>query len=349
MAVFGTTAAYAQTSSIVFDKTTHDFGEFGQKDGPKSYSFEFVNKGATPIVIQNVTASCGCTSPDWTKEPVPPGGRGYVKATYTPSAAMPFDKTLTVYTNGTTTSTVLHVRGRVTAQTPTTEEYFPIAYNVFRLRKNEIALGRIIQGAVKKDSVEIINTGNTPLTLTFSNVPKQAVVEMTPAVLQKDQKGFIRSTFNTAAAKQPEWGIVKYAVGVHANGSTQETAKLTLAATIEEDFSKINREDYAKMAVVSFDKPNHNFETITAGTKITAEFKVTNKGKSDLLIRKAYAECACLKVTYPKLLTPGATGIVKVALDTQGEEGTKFYSITLATNAPSQSAPVLMVTGTIKK
>ncbi|MDR0737635.1 MAG: DUF1573 domain-containing protein [Prevotellaceae bacterium] len=344
-------AAYAQGPfTIVFDKTSHNFGEIDQKGGPQTFSFEFTNKGTEPIVIQNVTASCGCTSPDWTKTPVPPGGRGFVKATYTPSAVMPFNKSLTVYSNGTPSPQVLHISGKVVAQAPRVEEQYPVAVGALRLRKSEISLGRIAQGASKRDSVEVINTGDEPLTLAFTNVPKHAAVELVPATLQKNEKGFIRSRFNTAAMKSQEWGIVKHAVGLTINGKAQDTPKLTIAATIEDDFSKLTPADYENAPAVSLKETTYNFNTIKTGTKVTAEFELTNTGKSPLLIHKAYAECACLKVSAPKSVKAGATAVIKAVLDTKGEEGNNiFYSITLSTNSPSQSAPVLMITGTVTK
>ncbi|MDR0692245.1 MAG: DUF1573 domain-containing protein [Prevotellaceae bacterium] len=347
---FVAVAAYAQGPfTIVFDKTSHNFGEIDQKGGPQTFSFEFTNKGTEPVVIQNVTASCGCTSPDWTKTPVPPGGRGFVKATYTPSAVMPFNKSLTVYSNGTPSPQVLHISGKVVAQAPKVEEQYPVAVGALRLRKSEISLGRIAQGASKRDSVEVINTGDEPLTLAFTNVPKHATVELVPATLQKNEKGFIRSSFNTAAMKPQGWGIVKYAVGLTINGKAQATPKLAIAATIEDDFSKLTPADYESAPAVSFKETTYNFNTVKAGTKVTAEFELTNTGKSPLLIHKAYAECACLKVSTPKSVKAGATAVIKAVLDTKGEEGNKFYSITLSTNAPSQSAPVLMITGTVTK
>ncbi len=111
------TLAHAQQqtadSTIVFEKTTHDFGNIEMKGGPQTYTFEFTNKGKTPIIVQNVTASCGCTTPGWTKEPIAPGARGMVKATYNPTGTMPFDKTLVVYSDGTPAAIVLHIRGKV--------------------------------------------------------------------------------------------------------------------------------------------------------------------------------------------------------------------------------------------
>ena len=72
-------------STIVFNKLVHDFGSITKSEGPQSYTFEFTNTGNKPVSVLKVTASCGCTTPGWTKEPVAPGGKGDIKATYNPT------------------------------------------------------------------------------------------------------------------------------------------------------------------------------------------------------------------------------------------------------------------------
>jgi hypothetical protein len=79
-----------------------------------TYEFKFKNTGNQPVLIANVQASCGCTTPDWTKTPVLPGKSGMVKAMYS-SAGRPgvFNKTVTVTSNAATPSTVLSIKGTV--------------------------------------------------------------------------------------------------------------------------------------------------------------------------------------------------------------------------------------------
>ena len=57
---------------LAFDNLTHNFGEIDEEDGPAEHTFFFVNKGDTPIKITKVKASCGCTTPGWTREEVMP-------------------------------------------------------------------------------------------------------------------------------------------------------------------------------------------------------------------------------------------------------------------------------------
>ena len=85
-----------------------------ENGGPIAYDFKFKNTGDQPIVIQNVQASCGCTTPDWTKTPVAPGASGFIKAQYNPLGRPgQFNKSLTITSNATEGSTVVFIKGNV--------------------------------------------------------------------------------------------------------------------------------------------------------------------------------------------------------------------------------------------
>ena len=70
--------------------------------------------GDAPLVLTRVIASCGCTTPEWTKEPIAPGKSGDVKITYNP-AGRPgvFAKAISIYSNGKKGSYILTIKGKV--------------------------------------------------------------------------------------------------------------------------------------------------------------------------------------------------------------------------------------------
>jgi hypothetical protein len=78
------------------DKAVHDFGTVSVSAGKVSAVFTITNTSAAPIVISKVTASCGCTTPTWTKSPIEPGKTGAVTAVYNQSAKGPFEKSVTI-------------------------------------------------------------------------------------------------------------------------------------------------------------------------------------------------------------------------------------------------------------
>jgi hypothetical protein len=110
------TVSFAQ-GVLKFKSEKHDFGKVEQGK-PATFSFEFVNTGNQPVVISNAQASCGCTTPDWTKDPILPGKTGFVKATYNAAAVGPFNKTVTVYSNAETPTLVLNLTGEVAPAAP---------------------------------------------------------------------------------------------------------------------------------------------------------------------------------------------------------------------------------------
>ncbi|MDR1162091.1 MAG: DUF1573 domain-containing protein [Tannerellaceae bacterium] len=113
--LLATGAALAQEeASIVVTENTFDFGDIKEADGKVSHAFTVKNDGAMPLVITRVIASCGCTSPDWTKEPIAPGKTGEVMVTYDPkSRPGPFAKTVSIYSNGKKGSYAITIRGNV--------------------------------------------------------------------------------------------------------------------------------------------------------------------------------------------------------------------------------------------
>jgi hypothetical protein len=104
--------AQSGRDSIVFEKTVHDYGTIVQS-GNGEIEFVFVNKGTKPIVLNSVSASCGCTSPSWTKTPVLPGEKGSVKVKYNTEILGAFTKTVNVASNASNSSVILTIRGNV--------------------------------------------------------------------------------------------------------------------------------------------------------------------------------------------------------------------------------------------
>ena len=107
--------AYAQQEQpeIKFDKTVHNFGTFSEKTPVQTAVFAFTNIGKAPLIINQAIASCGCTIPSYTKEPIMPGEKGTVKVTYNGKGKFPghFKKSITIRTNGTVEMVRLYIEG----------------------------------------------------------------------------------------------------------------------------------------------------------------------------------------------------------------------------------------------
>ncbi|HUH74282.1 MAG TPA: DUF1573 domain-containing protein [Chitinophagales bacterium] len=84
-------------SKISFSKQEHNFGQLAVGK-PVAYEFEFTNIGSKPLILTDVKASCGCTTPSWSKEPVMPGQKGHVKAQYNMAREGKYRKSVTIKT-----------------------------------------------------------------------------------------------------------------------------------------------------------------------------------------------------------------------------------------------------------
>jgi len=105
---------YDMEDEIIVDKTVHDFGSITEDGGTVSATFTLTNNTKAPILITNVSASCGCTVPAWTKEPIAPGKTGDVTATYNPkNRPGGFDKSVNIMTNGNPDRISVRIKGTV--------------------------------------------------------------------------------------------------------------------------------------------------------------------------------------------------------------------------------------------
>ena len=97
-----------------FEKLEHDFGTVNE--GQKvTYDYKFKNTGQAPMIIQTAQPSCGCTVPTWSKEPVPVGGTGFIRAEFDTNGKSGIqNKTITVTANTWPKVTTLRFKAMVT-------------------------------------------------------------------------------------------------------------------------------------------------------------------------------------------------------------------------------------------
>jgi hypothetical protein len=102
----------ANSAKIMFNNTIHDFGKVVQYD-PAWCEFRFYNKGKSPLIISDISASCGCTVPSWSKAPVMPGDSGIIQVNYATSETGTIDKVVDVFSNATKKPVSLKLIGKV--------------------------------------------------------------------------------------------------------------------------------------------------------------------------------------------------------------------------------------------
>ncbi|MDP1727192.1 MAG: DUF1573 domain-containing protein [Bacteroidota bacterium] len=101
---------------ITWEKTSHNFGKIPQGK-PVSVTYHFTNTGNGPLIITNVSPGCGCTTGDYSKQSISPGGKGFITLTYNAAAGGVFTKNATINTNTDPGTILLYFNGEVVAET----------------------------------------------------------------------------------------------------------------------------------------------------------------------------------------------------------------------------------------
>ena len=183
-----------------FDKRVHDFGSIKEVDGPVAYDFEFVNTGSSPVLIKNVESSCGCTSPEWTKQPVLPGKRGFIKATFNPKDRPGyFDKTVTVYSNSRTAVVELKIKGTVEGKTRTVLDDYPYELaSGLRLPLEDVSFMKIHKGLVKQIQMGVLNNAGKSVSVSFAALPAHLQMSIEPGQIPDKGQAVIKASYHSA-------------------------------------------------------------------------------------------------------------------------------------------------------
>jgi hypothetical protein len=117
IALFGT-FALASAQTITFDRTTYDYGTIKpSSDGTRFFTVK--NTGDKPLVISNVKPSCGCTTPEFSTDPIMPGKSAKIKVGYNTALNGGFNKMIEVFSNDPVNSrSVIYIKGNVDANAP---------------------------------------------------------------------------------------------------------------------------------------------------------------------------------------------------------------------------------------
>lgn len=111
-------AQQANEAEIKFDKTSHDFGIFTESNSKVTCTFTFTNTGNKLLVIHQAIASCGCTVPEYPKEPIKPGESDKIVVTYNGEGRFPghFRKSITIRSNAKQEIVRLYIEGDMQGQ-----------------------------------------------------------------------------------------------------------------------------------------------------------------------------------------------------------------------------------------
>lgn len=338
-------AMFAQSAVITFSKSEHDFGKINEADGKVTTIFEFKNEGMEPLVLSNVKASCGCTTPQWTKTPIEPGQTGSISVTYNPVGRPgKFQKTITVTSNSSDSPKKLYIKGEVIPKPAKPTNRYTVKMGDLSLNAKTVNFGTMM------------NTANMTRTLDYANLTDHEItievfedemlmgflsVATTSEKIKPGEAGQLRINLDAKKAKQ--WGQKQYELYVRVNGKTIKTEEYMVKVHVnfEEDFSTMTAEDKMQAPIAELSTIELKLGTVGKDKKVKQSLNLKNAGVNPLYIRNISnpsPDFITITNSAKGALKNGKKATISVEVSTKGQEpGNYRREIVIMTNDPQHS------------
>lgn len=349
VALMSTIAAMAQV--ITFERTEHDFGKINEADGRVTTVFSFKNEGMEPLVLSNVRASCGCTTPKWTREPIEPGQSGEITVTYNPNGRPGrFQKTITVTSNAQENGTAkLYIKGEVIPKPAKPVNQYTVQMGELSLKSSSVNFGDVKMGDKAQREIEYANKTTHELNVDLATRPEIYLgTQVSLNNVQPEQTGKFQFFLDTENGNL--YGPVEYNAYVVLDGKKEisDTYKLTITANIVEDFSKLSVAERQNAPIAEISS-TIGLGKFAAGKKVKKGIELQNAGPSPLMVRRAYCSDKGIELVAPKSgIKSGKKSEIKFTLNTGNKPGNYTREILVITNDPVNPVKKVTLTWTVE-
>jgi len=347
---------YAQPE-IKFESTTYDFGKIKEEGGKVTGKFIFTNVGNEPLELTNVRPGCGCTAANYTKGAIAPGEQGYIEATYNPyNRPGSFNKNIRVTTNEPrfledekATPHMIFIKGEVIKRPPTEFELagYDKGSGMARVKEPNVS-HNVLNSETVYDTFYVRNFWNQPVTFELEKA-FEFVTEASRSFgnqLNPGQEGYIVLKYD--ANKRNKFGQVKDMISFKTNDSIEQVKRVYYAMNIKEDFSKMTPKQLKNAPVGNISAEEVNFGEMGKNTSKNEIVKLTNTGKSPLIIRDLQSSTAIYKVTSNMMTIPvGGTAEITISFKAPGRTSTQNGTVDIITNDPNNPVRTIKLTAKV--
>jgi hypothetical protein len=335
-----------------FQEEIFDFGVVGEEGGAVVHDFHFTNNSLEPVRIISVQASCGCTTPAWTKDPIDPGMTGFIQASYNPKGRPGyFNKSLSVTSSADSNPLILQIKGQVSSGegSPTANAEFRSSNGNWKLKSGSFNLGKVYMtdGYSVRD-FQILNGGTKVIKYTGKFVgPGYIKVDVQPLALAPGEKGHIKISYN--GKMKGLYGFQSDNIEIITDDELSPTKSFSVYATLEDNFQDLSPEEIANAAQLRLREQEVDFGRIRPNETSVKEVQFLNSGKAILDIRSVKGNCTCISATaYETSLEPGETGTLKIEFNPGERKGTQQKAVTVYSNDPRNPVQRLIFTAYIE-
>ena len=336
-------------AQITFDKKVHEFGAVLWKN-PVTATFTITNSGDKPLVISNVTTSCGCTVANWTKTPIAPGDSGVVSSTFDSKALGRFQKSIGIYSNASERPIYLAIRGEVTADPKNYTVTHPYEIGPIRLDKESLEFDDAHKGDKLEMDLLVANTTEAVYTPVLMHLPPYLSAVAIPEKIARGRSGKIRITLDTE--KLPKFGLTTATVYLSRfmGDKVGEENAIPVSAVLLPDFSRLSQQELQNPPVIELSSTELTFPALGEREKKAQTVIIKNTGKRDLEITDLQVFNSALGVHLKKrVLKPGASTKLKITAFGKNLKRVKGTPrVLMITNDPNCPKVIIKVNVTAK-
>lgn len=337
---------HKEIGHLEFSDTLYNFGPVKEAQGVLVHKFAFVNLGPEYFIIEDITPSCGCITPDYPADTIHAGEKGeitiYVDLVNHPGV---FRQKVVIKGNASKEPIDLYVSGYVTPSPqplPEWDRTSSFKYNSIYLQKNYANYGLVSSRNSVTVEIPVYNSGTNAVTLQSDKMklPAYVKVSLLPVKVEPQQRALLKLVLN--AKDVPALGYFAEQIDVHfLSGSVVTKVPVVLSATIKETFTPAEEASVTGPKIM-VDKADVDLGNIKTNQKITTEITVANIGKSDLLLKSIRTSCSCVEVSADKtIVKSGTSTVLKITFDARDRTGIENKFISIFSNDASN--PILTV------
>ena len=334
---------------ITFDMQTKDLGYVLWRN-PATVIYSFTNIGNKPLVISNVTTSCGCAKAKWTEDPVPAGGKGEITVVFDAEAIGHFYKDVGVYCNASPTPIYLDFNGEVTADAKNFSFTHPYAVGAIRLNLDELDFKSVNKGDRPVIELLVANTSNKAYSPVLMHLPPYLEATAEPEKLGRGKTGKIRVTLDSE--KLPKLGITRASVYLSRfpGDKVGSENEIPVSVALLPDFSKLTEQQKNNPPQITLSAKEQEFVDLKPKQKKSQTIVISNTGKSDLNIQDMQVFSMALAVKLNKrVLKPGESTKMKITVLAQNLPRVKGSPrVLMITNDPNQPMITIRVKARLK-
>lgn len=326
--------------------TRHDFGAFDEETGTVYTRFLLVNDGAAPISITDARANCGCTTPRYDARPVAPGDTAALTVGFDPSGrpgAFAKQVQATVADgDGHSRRTRLEIAGTVLGAANTLRSRYTYGGQSVRLRSRQLQLGDAPRPGNKAASLAGVNASRDTLRVSATGVPPYLTVAIQPKVVPPSGTFAVSALLDTEASGA--WGLLDGTFTL-----LPDSLPVDFTALVREDFSGLTPQQMSQAPCAVLETQALDMGVMRRGAPARKTVRLTNAGRTPLLVRAAQASEQAVTVTAPHEVKPGRSAEIAVDVDPRLRPDAWLNArVTLITNDPMHPQQAVRVVGTIE-